>query len=203
VELRGSERQREGHQAYAGTFGTSNAVELAAPISQHVVDGDAVASYERGAVRAQATAGVSEFTNDVSTMVWDNPRRYTDGPTNATGSSQGRMALSPDNQVVRGLVAMGVKLPMASAVSANVSVAEGTQNDPFIPYTINSALAWSRLDSLPAKSLNAKATTVTQDYRLSGSPLAKVWAALRFRDEQYTNKTKQLTFNGLSTTDYT
>jgi MtrB/PioB family decaheme-associated outer membrane protein len=203
LELRGSGRQRDGTQAYAGTFGTSNTVELAAPIAQNLLDGDAIASYEHGDVRVQATAGVSEFQNHVNTLIWDNPRRYTDGATNATGSSQGRMALAPDNQVVRGLLAVGWRLPRASVASANLSVSEGTQNDPFIPYTINSALAWSRLDSLPARSLDAKATTVTQDYRLSGSPFRTIWAALRFRNEQYTNKTAKLTFNGLSSTDNT
>ena len=198
VELRGSGRQREGTQAYAGTFGVSNTVELASPISQNLLEGDAIATYEHKDLRVQATAGVSQFNDHVSTLIWDNPRRYTDG---AAGSSQGRMALAPDNQVVRGLLAIGLRLPRASAASANVSVSQGTQNDPFIPFTINSSLPWSRLDSLPARSLDAKATTVTQDYRLSGSPFRTIWAALRFRNEQYTNKTGQLTFNGFSPTD--
>ncbi len=203
LELRGSERQREGHQAYGATFGVGHAVELGIPISQRTRDVDAIASYERGGLRVQATGGVSDFTNNVRTLIWDNPRRYTDGGTNATGSSQGRMAISPDSRSLRGQLSLGAKLPRASVLTANWSVAEGTQNDPFIPYTINTALPQSRIDSLPARSLDAKAETFTQDYRLSGSPISNTWAAVRFRQEQYTNKTEQLTFHGLSPTDYT
>lgn len=203
VELRGSERQRDGHQAYGATFGTSNAVELALPISQRLRDADAIASYERGRTRLQLSGGVSDFHDNISTLIWDNPRRYTDGGTNATGGSQGRMALAPDNQVVRGTMALGVRLPRASTLSAIAAVSRGTQNERFIPYTINTALPQSRIDSLPARSLNAKALTFTEDYRLSGRPISSVWTTLRFREEQYTNQTDPLVFHGFSATDYT
>ena len=203
VELRGSDRDREGHQAYAGTFGFSNAVELAIPISQRTQTAEAIASYERGRVLVQATGGFSKFTDNAATLIWDNPKRYTDGGTSQTGALQGRMALPPDNNLVRGQVEMGVRLPMAGRLSADVGLSQGTQNDPFIPYTINSALPQSSLDSLPARSLNGKATTLSQDYRLSGAPFSGLYVNVRYHDEEYKNKTSQLEFHGLSPYDYT
>lgn len=203
-ELKGQERQRTGHQAMGATFGTSHVVELPVPVSQRTLDGDAIVNYERGSVRLQAIAGVSQFQNDVNTLIWDNPKRWTNDTTRtnaARGPTQGRIDLPPDNNVVRGSMAFGMRLPRASMFSATLGLSEGRQNDAFVPYTINALLPQSRLDSLPAASLDGKMRTVTQDYRLTGRPLDRVWGVLRYHDDQITSKTPTYLFTGLSTTD--
>ena len=203
-ELRGQDRRKNGQQAMGATFGTSHTVELAAPISYRTLDGDAIANYERGAVRVQAIAGVSQFRNDVNTLVWDNPKRYTNDTTRTNpnrGPSQGRIDLAPNNTVVRGTMSLGVRMPRASTLAATLSVSEGRQDDAFVPYTINSLLPQSSLDSLPARSLDGRMRTVTQDYRLTGRPLERVWGVLRYHDDNVTSKTPELFFTGLSPTD--
>jgi len=204
LELRGQERKKDGQQALGATFGVSHTIELAAPVSQKTVDGDAIVNYERGAVRVQAIAGVSKFTNDVSTLVWDNPKRYTNDTTRTNanrGPNQGRIDLAPDNTVMRGNMSLGLRLPRSSMLAATLSVSEGKQDDPFLPYTINSLLPQSSLDSLPAHSLDARMRTVTQDYRLTGRPLPSVWGVLRYHDDNITSKTPELFFTGFSPTD--
>ena len=203
-EIRGQDRRKTGHQAMGASFGVSHTVELAAPVDYRTQDGDAVAEYERGAVRVQAIAGVSKFTNGVNTLVWDNPKRFTNDTTRTNtnrGPNQGRIDLAPDNTVVRGMMSLGLRMPMASMLAATVSVSEGRQNDGFVPYTINSLLPQSRLDSLPASSLDGRMRTVTQDYRLTGRPLERVWGVLRYHDDEVTSKTPELFFTGLSPTD--
>ena len=203
-EIRGRDLRKDGHQAMGGSFGVSHTVELAVPVSYRTLDGDAIAGYERGSVRVQAIAGVSKFTNDASTLVWDNPKRYTNDTTRTNpnrGPTAGRIDLPPDNTVVRGMMSLGVRMPMASMLAATVSVSEGRQDDAFVPYTINSLLPQSRLDSLPASNLDGRMRTVTQDYRLTGRPLSRVWGVLRYHDDNVTSKTPELFFTGFSPTD--
>ena len=161
-EVRGSERQRNGRQPYSASFGFSDAIELPLEISQKTLDADAIGTYEHRDVRVQASAGLSKFQNDIGTLVVDNPRRYSDG---STGARETKLDLAPGNEVVRGQVALSWRLPRSSMLYGTVSMSEGTQDDAFLPYTTNSTLAQSRLDSLPARNLGGRVTTRTEPAR--------------------------------------
>ena len=116
VQVRGEDRHRTGNIAYGGTFGFSNAIELAAPVDHRTVDAEASATYARDRVNAEVAAGMTAFENRAGTMIWDNPRLNTDAAT--TGSSQGRMDLAPDNQAVYGRLAFGMRLATTTMLSA-------------------------------------------------------------------------------------
>jgi hypothetical protein len=140
----------------------------------------------------------------VDALIWDNPRRYTNDTTrtnSARGPNSGRLGFAPDNTVLRGSLGLGLRLPRAAMFAATLGVSEGRQDDAFLPYTINPLIPQSSLDSLPARSLDGKLRTLTQDYRLTGQPLERVRGVLRFHDENVTSDTPVHAFTGFSPTD--
>src|SRR5262249_1712515 len=96
------ENIKKGQQPWAASFGFSHAVELPAPIDHRTTDVRGIVEWggERGTVRAGYDG--SFFTNNIQTLVWDNPLRVTDQTyssayTTGDGTSQGRESLWPDS----------------------------------------------------------------------------------------------------------
>jgi MtrB/PioB family decaheme-associated outer membrane protein len=195
VEVRGSRRERSGVKPYAMTFGFSTAIEIPEPIEQRMIDGDVIADYRRGNFTTQVDFGVSTFDNFISTLRVDNPKRITD-VAGGDGPVVGALDLYPDNKVVRGSIAMGYLMPRNTALTGTLAISHGTQNDPFLAITNNSALPQSSLDSLPARSLDAKAVQLNGDLRLSTSLAKGLGGALRFHYTDYDNQTPTLDFIG-------
>ena len=196
-EVKGEERLRDGHKPYGGTFGFSSAIELMEPIHQRTLNGTASATYEHGPARVTASAGVSDFNNKVDAMIWDNPLRLTDRSTASdAASSQGRLALYPDNRVLSGNVALGYRLPRRTMFTGTVGVSQGKQDQAFLPMTINSAIAQGSLDSLPARSLDGKTTRISQDYRITTRPWNRTSGTLRYNYSKLDDKSPELTFIG-------
>lgn len=201
-ELRGVERQRNGRQPYSAAFGFSDAIELPVALSQRTTDADAIATYEKSGVRVQASAGLSTFKNDVGTLVVDHPRRYRDAASGSlAGARELKMDLAPDNEVVRGQLALSWRMPRSSVLYGTLTMSEGRQDDDFLPYTSNSALLQSNPDSLPAKSFGGKVSTMTQDLRFITRPHASVSGVLRFHGEKYENDSGHFLLTGFSPYD--
>lgn len=194
-DVRGSMRQRDGLKPYATSFGFSTALENPEPLDQRMLDVDMIADYRRAAFTMQVNGGLSSFENDISVLRVDNPKRIT--PVNGgDGTAQSAMDLYPDNRVVRGSVALGYELPRQSSLMGMVSLASGKQDDPFLPFTTNTALPQSNPDSLPGKNLDGKTTQITGDIRLRSRPLDKLDGTLRFHYSDYKNDSKEMNFIG-------
>lgn len=175
---------RDGNQQWAGTFGFGNSVELEAPIDHRTTD---VATslewaHDRGMVRVGYDG--SFFRNDVRTLTWDNPLIGTDTPT--TGSSQGRMALWPNSNLNAASVMGSLRLPSRSQATAYLSLGEWSQNDPLIPFTINTALPQLGLSRSTADT-NARVTAM--HYTMTSRPTNMVWLNARFRRYDFDNRT--------------
>ncbi len=211
IEVTGQRRERSGHLPYGGPFGFNSTIELPAPINQRMWDGDATASYVRNRLSVQASAGFSAFQNRTANLNWDNPKELTDitgGSTSAgNGTSQGLLALPPDNRVVRGSVGLGLRLPRQAAFSATVGLSRSTQDAAWLPFTLNQAILAANpqihLDSLATRSTGAKATALTQDYRLTGRIVPRLHGTLRFHQYHYDNQTPVHVLPGLVLLDQT
>lgn len=197
LEAKSSMRQRDGLKPYAISFGFSTALENPEPIDQTMLDVDVVADYHRDKFMMQLGGGLSSFKNDISVLRVDNPRRLTsvDG---GDGTNQGALDLYPDNQVMRGNLALSYELPRMSTLSATLGLASGKQDDDFLPFTTNTALPQSNPDSLPGKSLDAKTTQVVGDVRLRTQALDKLESTLRFHYADYKTDANELDFIGQS-----
>jgi MtrB/PioB family decaheme-associated outer membrane protein len=175
---------KSGEQPWAGTFGFSDAVELAVPVDTRTTDLGVAAEWtgERGQARVGYDG--SFFSNNISTFVWSNPLRSTDSPT--AGPAQGRMDLWPNSNLNSGSVSGLFKLPHGSQVSGYLSLGELSQNDALIPFTINTQLA---SPPLARPTADASAQIVATAFSYTARPASKVWMSAKFRSYDFDNKT--------------
>lgn len=206
LELTGARREKSGRKPYGGSFGFNSAVEIIEPISQRSVDADARASYERAlkggsAFKLEARAGLSAFDNNVDAIVWDNPKRLTDRTYASAyvagdGTSKGRLDLYPDNRSVHGDLNLGLELPNRTAFVAHAGVRQNTQDDRWLPYTINAAILQPDTFPLPGNNTKGKAKILTLDSRLTSRAIEGFTGTVRYRQYHYDNKTPEHVFPG-------
>jgi MtrB/PioB family decaheme-associated outer membrane protein len=183
---------------YGITFGSpgTGPLENPEPIDQRTVDADFIANWQRNGTRVKAMGGVSIFDNAVSTLLVDNPRANTDVLNNAR---QGALDLYPDNEQLRGSVAVTTLLPRRSTLSATLGMSQTTQDDPWLGFTTNTAIVTgpaSINDSLPAKSADAKAVQLNADARVNSRLTQDLTGVLRFHYDDYDNQTPERNFLG-------
>jgi hypothetical protein len=86
-------------------------------------------------------------------------------------------------------------------VSATAAVSRGTQDDEFLPHTVNTRILSTvpevSMDSLPARSLDGRYTRVVLDGRLRSRLASGVNGTLRAHFQDYDNQTDQLHFPGV------
>jgi Putative outer membrane beta-barrel porin, MtrB/PioB len=131
----------------------------------------------------------------VRTLTWDNPLRVSDSPT--AGPLQGRMALWPNSNMNAASATGLLNLPSHSRATAYVSVGKWSQNDPLIPFTVNSALTTIPLDRATAE---AEARVTAMAYAFTSRPLDAVWFNARYRSYDFDNRTP--VFNVANTVAY-
>jgi MtrB/PioB family decaheme-associated outer membrane protein len=179
---------REGAQPYGGSFGHSQVVEFPAPIDHKLTDFDGSAELERGSVLMRAGYTGSWFTNDITSVVFDNPLRATDI---AGTPSAGRLSLPVSNTRlgVNGMVSF--KMPKRSRLTAYAAVSTlKDDNGVVLPLTINSALnapstAFSRT------TISGEAKTTALNLSFVSRPSSKVNVNVRYRLFDLDNRTPE------------
>jgi MtrB/PioB family decaheme-associated outer membrane protein len=175
---------KTGNQPWAGTFGFADAVELPVPLDTRITElgGGTEWLGSHGSVRVGYDG--SFFRNNIATLVWDNPLRVTDSPT--LGPAQGRESLWPNSDLNAGNISGLLKLPARSQATAYVSLGDWSQNNPLIPFTINSALPTIPLDRATS---NADARVTATAFTFNSRPTDLVWVNARFRSYDFDNRT--------------
>lgn len=199
-EARGAIRNRSGMKPYGMEFGSpgTGPVENPEPIDQRTVDADFIANYQKKDLRVQASGGISVFDNAVSTLLVDNPRRVTN-VSGGAGAKVGALDLYPDNQQIRGTLAVNYLLPRRSTLAATLGMSQTTQDDKLLGFTTNTAIVTgpkSINDSLPAQSADAKAVQLNADVRLSSRLTNELTGVVRFKYDDYDNQTPVYNFLG-------
>jgi MtrB/PioB family decaheme-associated outer membrane protein len=179
---------REGAQPYGGSFGHGQVSEFAAPIDHTLTDFDASAELERGRVLMRAGYTGSWFSNDVTSVIFDNPLRATDI---AGTSSAGRLSLPVSNTVlgVNGMIS--VKMPKKSRLTAYAAVSTlKDDNGQVLPQTINSAVN-APSTSLSRTTISGEAKTTALNLSFVSRPSSLVGVNVRYRHFDYDNRTEE------------
>jgi MtrB/PioB family decaheme-associated outer membrane protein len=178
--------QKTGAYPWGGSFGISGAIasEMPVPVDHRTTDVGTYVEYanDRGFVKVGYDG--SFFHNNVTTLVWDNPGRVTDSPT--AGPVQGRMALWPNTEMNTLSASGGISMPAHSHATAFVSVASMTNNNPLLPYTINTALQSPALFR-PTSDVSARVTAM--NYTFTSRPVSTLWFSARYRQYDFDNRT--------------
>ena len=178
--------KREGTQPWGATFGFANDVEVAVPIDTRTTDVSTGLEWSHAGRLLRIGYDASWFDNKIPALIWDNPLRATDSPT---APSQGRTALWPDSntQTVSGTASM--PLPWRSRATAYLSRGVWNQNDPLLPYTINSAIA---SPALARSSAEAEAVVTAVMLRATSRPRNWAWFNVSYRRYDFDNRTPPL-----------
>ncbi|MGD9904912.1 MAG: MtrB/PioB family outer membrane beta-barrel protein [Vicinamibacterales bacterium] len=139
VVVRVTNTTREGAIPYGGTFGFSNAVEIAAPVDTRTTDITTAIEWANATSMVRVGWDGSAFDNDVESVTWDNPLRF--GPDAAGSPSQGRMALWPGNSLNYLHGTGSVSLPARGRLTGYLALGQGRSNQDLLPFTINTAIA--------------------------------------------------------------
>lgn len=176
---------RDGTMPLGTLFSASNTIELPAPIDSRTTDVASGIEWTgtRGSLRVGYDA--SWFNNSASTLVWDNPMRFTDA---AALPSQGRYALAPDSTLHSVTTAGALKLPANSRMTASATVGTWRQDDALLPFTINTALATIPLDRATTEG---EVRTLAMNYNFTSRPTQYVWLNARYRYYDLDNRTPE------------
>jgi MtrB/PioB family decaheme-associated outer membrane protein len=143
-----------GKRAFGAYFGPSpgsfNITELAEPIDYQTHNIELGGEYAGEGWSLGLTYNGSLFHNNTSTLTWDNPittglgaacvdsATYNQGA--GTGPCRGRLDLYPSNQAHTFTLNGAASLPFKTNFIGAFSYGWRLQNDPFLPFTANSAV---------------------------------------------------------------
>jgi MtrB/PioB family decaheme-associated outer membrane protein len=184
VNVTAKNTTKNGQQEWGATFGFGDAVEVPVPVDHRTTELGANLEWSNGPALLRLGYDGSFFRNNISTLVWDNPTIGVDSAT--AGPAAGRMALWPNSDVNTGSLTGSITLPARSRATAYVSIGNWTQNDPLIPFTINSQLPVIPLDRTTA---GAKAVVTATNFAFSSRPTSMVWFSVRYRSYDFDNQT--------------
>jgi hypothetical protein len=153
-----------------------------------------------------ATLNRNLYNDRIDALIVDNPFRSTDLAFVSTsvpgGPAQARFSTSPDNEATRGAFGAQFKFGRQTRLTADVAFGQWTQNDPFLPYTINSAIFTPSgapanvISSLQQPSLNGKIDTASYNFTFGSRPLDALGIRLRYRNYGYKDKSERFVVTG-------
>lgn len=195
----GAQRERRsGTEPQSMSFGFSAVSEVAAPLDYTTDTLDLGVEYSRRHWVLGAKAAWSDFDTGYDTLTWDNINRVADAPA---GPGRGQLSLGTDNEWNQWQLYFGASLPGRTRITAAASRSATTQNDDFLPMTINSIITAGVYPEAPEDSLRGRIENDLLDFRISSRPLD--WLRLKgwYRNFEHDNRTPSLTFDGLVSND--
>jgi MtrB/PioB family decaheme-associated outer membrane protein len=157
--------EKEGVKDLGATFEFSQAAILPVPFKYTTDEFGLNLGYSGKRFQSRLSYSASLFKNDQEAVVWDNP--FVD-PASPTG--QGRMAEAPDNQLHQLGLILGYQLTDSTRIGARLSRGILTQDQDYLPYTINPTLG----ADLPAANLNGEVNTTLASVELNARPLPRL-----------------------------
>lgn len=208
VRLLYFQEKRRGTRAAGTSFGFGNVVESPEPIDYRTRDFAATAEWTRKSLLLRGAFHYNDFANRIPFEEFANPFRATDatdasaytGPASGSigGAAFGRESLPPDNKAVTGSVGFLYKFAKRSRLSADATLGQWTQNDPFMPFSTNTAITTpvkaTDLASLPARSFDGKVRTFSFSSLFTTRPADHLNITARFRRYDLRNDSPRIRF---------
>ncbi len=184
----------------------TSAIDVAEPLNEVTQDFGFRLAYNFKAGNIHGTFNRNIYNDRVDALVVDNPFRATDRAYTSTsvpgGPAQARFSTSPDNEASRGAFGVLLKFARQTRITGDVAFSTWTQDAPFLPYTINSAIltpagaAANSLSSLQATSLGGKINTTLVNLGFVSRPVEGLGIRLRYRSYDLANKTTPIVWAG-------
>jgi MtrB/PioB family decaheme-associated outer membrane protein len=195
--------KRAGDMPYGASFAFNVGNEVPVPLDNRTTDVSAGLEWGNNKGMLRIGWDGSWFSNNIDTLVWDNPVRATDtnpydasGYSNGNGPAQGRLALPPSNNMNVVSATGLVKLPSHSTLNGTFSVTSFNQNAALIPWTINPVIAnptvyasFPELANLPRSTAEANVRGYNASVNFNTRPTPLMGLAVRYRYNDHQNRT--------------
>ncbi len=187
--------EKDGLKSIGGVIGNSGgnprAVMLPEPVDYKEHQFDVIARYTEKKYQLELRYHLSDFSDQNTALTWQNPYSAIAGWAAAAGfpTGQGSLALPPDNRFHQGSLLFGYNFTDRTRFTADAALGRMSQNDAFLPYTINPVLAASVNEPLPRDSLDGEINTTVINLRLSSRPTAHFNYGGSFRYDDRDNNT--------------
>ena len=202
--------RRSGARTNNGTaFGFGNVIETWDPIRYVSQDFGVNGTFRGDWGVAFAGFNYNDFSDKFSTFLWENPFRITDsthpsaylGPSNNTvdGPVYGLAPTPPSNKAWTLKGGTTLKFGPKTRLTADLAFGQWTQDEPFIPYTTNTAIRTpdgqnATTAALPATSLDGKIDTLALNGFFTSRLTDDLRLNARFRHYKNDNKTPRIRF---------
>jgi len=172
--------------AIGPAFGVARAVILPEPVDYKTDEVEVKATYARKGLQAELGYFGSFFTDNNRSLTWQNPFAAADDPDGA-----GRLALPPDNQFNQISGSLGYDLRKDTRITANLAFGRMTQDESFLPFTINPDLQ----RPLPRSSPDGKVNTRLVDVKILSRPLERLRLSGEYKFNERDNDTPQAEYD--------
>jgi MtrB/PioB family decaheme-associated outer membrane protein len=173
-------QQREGTNIMGGSFFTQSA-HLPRPVDDYTDRFDAGIRYASGSFNIALAYYGSFYTNDVSSLTWDNP--FTGFP----GTDQGQLATEPDNEFQQFSISGAYRAQAWDTVIAfSVASGQGEQTADLLPYTINPTIP---TPAILLTDIEGKVDTTNYGLTLTSRPHDRLNVRVSYRYDERDNKT--------------
>ncbi len=187
--------------------GTYNVSQVFQPIEYDIYNYGVGADYSKDWWSVGFKYDGSFFKNQNSVLTWSNPDVWNEltpsgacvssaaySPSGGTGPCSGRMQLYPDNQSQTFTVDGGMHLPFNTEAMASLSYGWWLENQSFIPFTDNSALAHQ---ALPRSSLGGDVQPFFANGTLVSNPIEALELRGTYSYYDYNNQDPAIKFNNV------
>lgn len=181
---------KEGTQRIAGTF-FLNAAQLVQPVDYVTDQVDVSASYIGSKWQARLAYYGSTFSNNNTSLTWDNPYTSTPGV-----DDRGQLALAPDNAFHQILASAGYSFSDKTRASADIALGRMTQNQAYLAATLNSSLV---VPALPQSSLDGSVDTLNANLKVVSTLTDKLRLNAAYIFNDHNNKTAQAAYPWVTT----
>lgn len=184
---------QKGLEAMGGSFLTTSTL-LPRPIDYATDQVNASANYVVKQWQFKLAYYGSFFHDSNASLRWQNP--FTPyGP----GADVGQIGQAPSNNFNQLSMAGAWQLPAQTRLMTLVAYGQGTQNDPFLPVTINPYL---QPGPLPRSSLEGKVITRNYVVRVNSSPIRRLDLTADYTYGRHQDLTPQALFPQVLTDTY-
>jgi MtrB/PioB family decaheme-associated outer membrane protein len=197
-----SDERRDGTKITFGPIGdrpprTLN-IQFTEPIDYTTRELRAEAEYTGALFQANLAYLLSDFENNIDTLIWQNPFFIPTGPdfiATVAGTPRhvsifGQRALPPDNRYHNVSGSIGFDLPMASRLTASAAYGWMKQNEALLPYSIsNLGFDWADPGKLPRANADAEINTTLLNLDYTVNPVARLNLRAFYRYYDLDNKT--------------
>ena len=159
------QEKKDGTKDVGATFGYSQTSILPVNFSYTTDDFGLSLGYHGSRLQYKLAYTGSFFKNEEDAVTWENPF------THAAGQEYGRTAEAPDNQSHRISANLGYQLTDHTRLGAQLAFGRVTQDDAFLPYTINPVIV---TPGLPASNLDGKVDTTLAKFNISSRPASRL-----------------------------